>query len=104
MNYIRDVMVPVVHRHISNNITRGVDGQLSMKLKQCTFCCRFKPYSDFYLKAGFQNLHRSSIGEIHLRNYCVVCFDEKNKNYDIGSRPKPNYTSTIDSFLVCEEV
>jgi hypothetical protein len=104
MQYIRDIMVPVVHRHISNNITKGVDGQLSVKLKRCNFCLSFKPYSDYYLKPGFQNLHRYSIGEQHLRTYCVICFDEKNKIYNKGSNPKPTYTNTLEQFLICEEV
>lgn len=100
----REDMIPVVHRHISNNITYDIFNQKTLKLKQCTCCNKFKPYSDYYLKAGFQNLHRNSIGEIHLRSYCISCYDNHNKNIWVkGNRPKPVITQTIESFF-CDEV
>jgi hypothetical protein len=104
MGYQRENMVPVVHRLISNNVTTDIFGQKSIKLKPCSQCFEFKPYSDFYTKPKNQNLHRESIGEMHLRTICILCFDYNNKNvYNKGSRPKPVFTSTIDRFF-CDEI
>lgn len=99
-NYNRKTVTPIVSRHASNNITKSVFGNYSFKVKKCSCCGEFKVYSDFYLKPGFQDLHRLSIGEMHLRNDCVSCFDYKNKyEYNLGSRPKPEITATLEEFL-----
>ena len=99
----RENMIPVVHRNIANNITKDVFGQKTIKLKKCS-CCGFdRPYSDFYRKAGKQNIHRDSISINDIRNYCINCYDWLNKTYNKGSRPKPIITSTIENFI-CEEV
>jgi len=101
---VREDMIPVVHRHVSNNITYDIFNQKTVKLKRCSCCGLYKPYSDYYLKAGFQNLHRYSIGEMHLRSYCISCYDHHNKNvWNKGNRPKPVYTQTLDIFF-CDEV
>lgn len=96
----RKTVTPIVSRHASNNVTRDIFGGQSFKLKKCECCGEFKLYSDFYLKPGFQDLHRYSICEMHLRSDCVACFDYKNKyEYNLGSRPKPEITATLEEFL-----
>jgi hypothetical protein len=102
-NVNRKTVTPIVSRHTSNNITKDIFGGQSFKLKKCECCGEFKPYSDFYLKPGYQHLHRFSISEMHLRSNCVACFDYKNRHeYNKGSRPDPIITSTLEEFLKME--
>lgn len=99
-NVNRKTVTPIVSRHSSNNITKDIFGSQTFKVKICNSCFEKKVYSDFYLKPGFQNLNRASIGENHLRSICVSCFDYKQKySYNLGTRPKPIITSTIESFF-----
>ena len=103
-NVNRKTVTPIVSRHASNNVTKDIFGGQTFKVKKCDSCRGVKVYSDFYLKPGHQNLHRVSISEMHLRNICVACFDYKNKyEYNLGTRPFPVVTSTIESFF-CDGV
>jgi hypothetical protein len=103
-NVNRKTVTPIVSRHTSNNVTKDIFGGQTFKVKKCDCCGEYKVYSDFYLKPGFQDLHRSSIGEMHLRSDCVTCFDYKNKyEYNRGSRPDPIITATIEAFLIMEK-
>jgi hypothetical protein len=100
----RKTVTPVISRLASNNITKDIFGSLSYKLKRCSSCLEYKVYSDFYLEPGFQHLRRESIGEKHLRSMCVACFDYKqNYVYNLGTRPDPIITATIEAFFVDEE-
>lgn len=100
VNVNRKTVTPIVSRHSSNNVTKDVFGGQTFKIKQCDCCGSYKVYSDFYLKSGFQNLHRASISEMHLRSYCVACFDYNNTYmYNKGTRPDPIITATIESFF-----
>lgn len=99
----RENMIPVVHRSIANNITKDIFGQQTFKLKQCSCCSQFRPYSDYYFKVGRQNLHRDSVSINDLRNYCINCYDWLNKTYNKGARPKTIITATIEKFI-CDEV
>ena len=100
VNVNRKTVTPIVSRHASNNVTKDIFGMQCFKLKKCERCRQDKVYSDFYLKPGYQDLHRSSIGEKHLRSDCVSCFDFNTKYvYNTGSRPKPIITSTIERFF-----
>jgi hypothetical protein len=96
-------MIPVVNRNIANNLTKDVFGNLSVKLKQCSSCLVFQPYSNFYFKAGKGNTHRDSIISRDLRSHCIRCYDYLNGTYNKGARPKYRPTRTLDDFI-CEEV
>jgi len=92
-----------VSRHVSNNVTRDVFGGKSFKKKQCTCCGEWKLYSDFYTKPNKQHIHPSQIVSKDLRDYCIVCYDEKNKSYNKGSRPRSTFSTTLENFF-CNEV
>lgn len=103
MNIVRNVVVPRIHRHVSSNVTKNIFNEKTYKLKRCTFCRQFKIYSDFYVKPNRQDKHSESISEKDLRSYCIICYDERNKRYDKGSRPKPEVGNTLEVFI-CDEV
>lgn len=102
--YNRNTTTPIVHRLVSNNVTKDIFGTHSYKVKPCSCCGAIKVYSDFYVKPGFQHLDRNSIGAMHLRDHCVECFDFNNKYvYNKGSRPKPEIGATLETFLNDED-
>jgi len=103
MNIVRGVVVPRVHRHVSNNVTVNIFNEKTYKLKRCNWCDQFKIYSDFYVKENTQDKHPASLSEKDLRNYCIPCYDEKNKRYNKGARPKPTVGNTLEIFI-CDEV
>ena len=103
MKVVRDVVVPRVHRHVSNNVTTNIFNEKTYKLKQCSNCFQFKIYSDFYVKENRQDMHSASISERDLRSFCIYCYDYKNKNYNKGSRPKSLIGNTLEYFI-CDEV
>ena len=84
-------------------MTNDIFGGRSYKKKPCTSCGELKLYSEFYVKPGRQDVLPSQLSAKDLRDFCVVCFDEKNKNYNRGSRPRPKLGDTLDKFF-CDEV
>jgi len=80
-------------------VTGNIFGGKSYKLKPCNHCGQMKLYSDFYVKPNRQDVLPSQITSRDLRQYCVECFDMKNKTYNKGSRPFPEVGNTLDAFL-----
>jgi hypothetical protein len=103
MNVIRSLVIPRVHRHVSDNVTTNIFNEKTYKLKTCSNCLQNKIYSDFYVKENRQDMHPASISERDLRNFCISCYDEKNKNYNKGGRPKFRPGNTLEYFI-CDEV
>lgn len=88
-----------VSRLVSNNVTMDVYGRKTYKLKSCTCCNQLKVYSDFYVKQNKQHIHPSQLVANDLRDYCISCYDEKNKTYNKGSRPPAEVGNTLESFI-----
>jgi hypothetical protein len=101
MKFFRVEVVPVVSRVISNNISNDIFGGKTTKLKKCTCCEEYKPYSDYYVKAGKQNLHRESIREVDLRSHCIPCYDHNtHKVYNKGNKgPKVKSTNSLVGYI-----